>query len=199
MIRGNVMSEDLFLGGMFAALGVFFIFIFAVCVVFYVMKSLSLQNMAKKLNIENPWLAWLPVANLYILGKIAGDRLVLFGKEITNLGVVLLVGSIGASVLSAIPVIGWLLLIAYVVVAYAAYYKVYRIFNEGSATLYLVLTIVVSVVQPFLLFSLSKKEPDLAIFNEKQSESDNEYEYDFEDEDDTVEYVEDDSEDDFIK
>lgn len=38
----------------------------------YIYTSLTLMVTAKKLNVENSWLAWVPIANLYIANKSAG-------------------------------------------------------------------------------------------------------------------------------
>ena len=37
----------------------------------YVMQSLGLYTISKRRGIHNPWLAWIPVANMWILGSIA--------------------------------------------------------------------------------------------------------------------------------
>ena len=40
--------------------------------IIYSYFSYCLMKIAKKQGIENPWLAWIPLANLYIMGKAAG-------------------------------------------------------------------------------------------------------------------------------
>ena len=40
---------------------------------FYIMYSLGLYTMAKRQNIPNCFLAWIPIANLYILGLLIKD------------------------------------------------------------------------------------------------------------------------------
>ena len=39
----------------------------------YVLTSLSLHKIAERRQIKNPWLAWLPYANYWIIGSIADD------------------------------------------------------------------------------------------------------------------------------
>jgi hypothetical protein len=155
----NYSSSLAFLGG--------FLFVLAVLgIIMYVFMALGMYTMAKKLSIENPWMAWIPIANAYILGKIAGDKITIFNNDIPKLGLVLLAGGIGSAILSGIPVIGFLIVIAYAVVSYVALYKIYRIFTVNSAVLYLVLSIVLCFTSPFLIFFASKNEPNLEIFNE---------------------------------
>ena len=38
----------------------------------YLWLALCLQTIAKKTNTPNEWLAWIPIANIYLLCKIAG-------------------------------------------------------------------------------------------------------------------------------
>ncbi len=62
------------------AAGLFFIiiilvylFLFAYLIFSYVMTSLSLMTIAKRRGIQNPWLAWIPIGNYWILGAITSE------------------------------------------------------------------------------------------------------------------------------
>lgn len=193
-------AEDFINGSILAMFGGLIFLIFAIGIAFYIVNSLALQKMATKLNIDNPWMAWIPLANIFLLGKVAGDRVVVFGKEISNLGVVLLVTSLVYSFTAAIPLVGIIILIAYFILFYSTYFKIYKIFNESSATLFLVLSIIpfTAIIQPFLMLACSKKEPNIALFNEMQEQgSVGNYEYSDADETDyEYEYDEDSSNDD---
>jgi len=58
----------------FGALAVFIVIIFAILIVFcYVFGSIGLMNLAKKKNIPNPWLAFIPVGRSYIIGKLGHE------------------------------------------------------------------------------------------------------------------------------
>lgn len=46
-----------------------FIFFFAIAV--YVYMALAMMATAKKLNTEQPWLAWIPIANVFLFAKMA--------------------------------------------------------------------------------------------------------------------------------
>ena len=46
-------------------LGGFFLLFGLVGIVLYVLGALGLSRMAKKLGVENPWMAWLPIFNIY--------------------------------------------------------------------------------------------------------------------------------------
>ena len=40
-------------------------------IVFYVLQSLGLYAIASRRQLKNPWLAWLPIGNMWILGSIS--------------------------------------------------------------------------------------------------------------------------------
>ena len=79
-------------------------------VALYVLSALGLYTIAKRRAIANPWLAWLPYGNMWILGSIAdqyqsavhhkktGRRKVLLALEIatTVAGVILVISFVGA-------------------------------------------------------------------------------------------------------
>jgi len=64
-----------------AALGGFIFVIIGIGVAAYVLASLGLMKLAENRRIENPWLAWIPFGNLFILGKLVGDEIVVFDKH----------------------------------------------------------------------------------------------------------------------
>jgi hypothetical protein len=150
----------------FAILGGFIFVIAIIGIILYVIMALGMQTMAKKLGIENPWIAWIPIVSVYTLGKIAGDQITIFNKVISRLGLILVIGGICTAVIGFIPYLNFLVGIAYAIIYYVALYKVYRIFVEDSATLYLVFSIIINVTAPFFIFFASKRKPNLAIFNE---------------------------------
>ena len=66
----------------FGALAVFIGIIIAIVVVFaYVFGSIGLMNLAKKNNVPNPWLAFIPVGRSYIIGKLGYE---IYNKENKN-------------------------------------------------------------------------------------------------------------------
>lgn len=57
--------------GAFAALGAMMLLFVVIGGGFYVYYSLALQTIAKKTSTENPWLAWIPIANIILMLNIA--------------------------------------------------------------------------------------------------------------------------------
>ena len=58
-------------GALFGFIMVFYLLILAFGVVSYVLQSLGMYTIAKRRGIQNAWLAWLPVGNMWILGSIS--------------------------------------------------------------------------------------------------------------------------------
>ena len=59
------------LGAFFGVLAVFYLAAFAFGIVCYILSALGMYTIAKRRGIHNPWLAWLPVGDMWILGSIS--------------------------------------------------------------------------------------------------------------------------------
>ncbi len=65
-----------------------------VCLGIYVYLAIALQTMATKTKAENGWLAWIPIANVYLLCKVAGKPgwwLLLFFIPLVNIVITIIV------------------------------------------------------------------------------------------------------------
>ncbi len=82
-------------GGMaIAAFGVVLVLLLIIIAVFYVYFALVYSKLAKKTNTEDAWLAWIPIANIYLLLKIAGKPgwwLILYFVPLVNIVVAIIV------------------------------------------------------------------------------------------------------------
>ncbi|MCH5304660.1 MAG: hypothetical protein J1E41_07330, partial [Ruminococcus sp.] len=134
-------------------------------IILYIFQSLALYTIAKKRNIENAWLAWIPLASLYIVGKIGDHFLAKKGKNY-NLAIVLLIVAAVAFVCNIISssgffgAIGGLCSIAAVVLQFICIYQFYKGVNSNSAVVMLVFSIIFSVAMPFILFSQRNKDDE---------------------------------------
>jgi len=52
--------------------GTFLLFFLGLCVAIYVFFAMALMTIANKTNTENAWLAWVPIANFFLVLSIAG-------------------------------------------------------------------------------------------------------------------------------
>ncbi|PKM65301.1 MAG: hypothetical protein CVU95_15980 [Firmicutes bacterium HGW-Firmicutes-2] len=147
-------------GGAFLALFGGFIFIFLLIgIANYVLMAIGLMKMAQNQGIENPWLAWVPVGNLYIIGKLI--RTIEFGaNKYEKAELILLIGFAATVVLGAIPLIGTLISLAYMVLSLMCMFKLYKMYAAESATLFLILSIVFAIIAPgIILFKIKDNTP----------------------------------------
>ncbi|MBQ9941580.1 MAG: hypothetical protein IJP03_01095 [Christensenellaceae bacterium] len=138
----------------------------------YVFKAIALFAMASRRKIMPDALAWVPVANMWLLGKIADEYDGLCGEKDKKLRWWLLGCQIALLVLWLLKMCGFLYLIhipfaveraidlahlALPAASYIAMYKVYRSSSPDNATVFLVLSILLGLM-PFFLFAIRKKD-----------------------------------------
>lgn len=59
-------------GAIIAMIGGFLWLFVLLFIALYVYSALALMNIAKRTNTKNPWLAWIPIANMYLMTQIGG-------------------------------------------------------------------------------------------------------------------------------
>lgn len=125
----------------FGALIAFLFMMAGVIIIFglivYVLTAFGLYKMAKVRSdvADKAFLAWIPVGNLYMIGLMLGDFNI-FGKTIKNMEVVLPVLSLGSGVLFAIPVIGQVLSIAYLVFNFMVFMELFGQYEPDRKVIY---------------------------------------------------------------
>lgn len=163
----------------------------------YVLSSMAFYTIAARRGLGKPWLAWIPVANNYLVGSVSDQYRYVVRRERKNKRVVLLVLSIIRCVLSVvvmtqlIAVIGkgitgamWnyserrileeimgsvvnllcmclplsAVAIAYAIIRFMALYDIYKSLDPNNSVLYLVLSILMGVTEPFFLFFNRNKD-----------------------------------------
>lgn len=163
-------------------------------IVTYVFSSLGTYTIAKRRELNHPWMAWVPVLNMWILGsisdqyryvtqgKVRNKRKWLVGLQAAYFAVMLIfyvvmllltagmVSDTVGGVMQISDAVGiviaffsvWLVLvgiiIAMCVVRYMALYDLYKSCMPDNAVLFLVLSILVSMTEPFFLFACRKKD-----------------------------------------
>lgn len=166
----------------------FYLLMLLYSVVSYVLYSLGTYTLAKRRGIHHPWLAWVPVANLWVLGSISDQyqyvvkgrvrnrRKVLVGLCIGLFAAVLILlaalvavafggvtginTAVGAGVAVMLLCYAAILALSVIMLVfeYIVLYDLYASCEPGNAVLYLVLTILISVVLPFFVFACRKKD-----------------------------------------
>lgn len=130
----------------------------AFALVAYILLSLALMTMADKQGIENAWLAFIPIANMYILGKLLG-KLNLFGTIIDQPEMILPLITVASFALANFGAIGSLASLISFVVSLVAYYQLVEKYKPGSGVLYVLLLVVIAPVGSYLLFTIRENTP----------------------------------------
>lgn len=144
--------------GVMAVLGAIFGFIMIlVGVALYLFLSLSIYKLAQKRGIEMPWLAWIPVAQMYIVGLMV-KKVTISSFEIPKLEIVLPAAMLACMILGAIPFLGMLISLAFFVLLLVTLYNLYGQYLPEKAMTYTLIS-VLGVTIPFLLYGLRDKDP----------------------------------------
>ena len=163
----------------------------------YVLTALALYTIARRRGLKNPWLAWIPVADCWLLGSLSDQyRYVVDGQHKSKRKILLIfriltavmwvsliglliklcfhaVGSVFWGTMSderifqilhqalnllvmCLPLIG--ISIAYAVFRYMALYDIYKSLDPANCVLFLVLSILFGITDPFFLFFSREKD-----------------------------------------
>lgn len=144
--------------GLLAVWGAFMGLFVLVGIALYVLFSFGLFTLANRRNVPNAWLAWIPIAQFYILGEVIGP-VKLGSYEITQTGAYLLGAMVGLWILSMIPFLGMLFGVANMVVGVGALYFLFsRYTRENTPILYTVLSVVLPFMGPIFVFMIRNNE-----------------------------------------
>ena len=135
------------IGNLGVPVGVWAIIVFIMIVVLglviavYVFASLGIMSFAKKNNIANAWLAFIPGGRSYLIGKLGYEIYAEPGKKNETLTWVTMGIGIAAYILDfGNNFLSYGLSIALVVLHTIAYYNIFKVVASNKSTLYTVLT-----------------------------------------------------------
>ena len=86
-------------------LGAFWMVWVVLAIVVYVFVALALMTIAQKRKVENAWLAWIPIANIYLMTQIAGVPA--WWTALVLLPIVPMIGSL--AMMAAFAYLWWLI------------------------------------------------------------------------------------------
>ncbi|MBP3683506.1 MAG: hypothetical protein J6J12_00905 [Oscillospiraceae bacterium] len=155
----------------------------------YVLTAVAIYVIARRRGLGKPWLAWIPVVNVWLLGSLSDQYQYVVRRKNTNRRKWLLVLNFIKPILAAgtlwfgmiiLQQIGygvvlssiwdlWLGLFGFgvplmavsivvMVIRYMALYDVYKSLDPENAVLFVVLSIFVSIIEPFFLFFNRNKD-----------------------------------------
>lgn len=188
----SITEMEPFLIGFLIVMLVTYLILFVYIAVAYVLQGLGMYTIAKRRGIHNPWLAWIPFANSWLLGSISDQfRYVAYG-QVTIRRKWLLATSIGVSVSASVwavthiiftlsgsfrigvvlYLLTWLaymaVMVLYTVMNYKSLYDLYKSCNPRRAVLFLMLSIFTVYPMPFFVFACRNK--DLGMPPRKQAQ-----------------------------
>ena len=154
----------------------------------YVLTGLALYTIAKNRGLHKSWLAWVPVANVWLLGSISDQyRYVVKGQRRAKRRWLLALNILKCGVMTALMTIVlaagikglfgslggmadllWTMVllalaaggvsIVYSVLYFMALFDVYTSMDPDTDTLFLILSIFIPLTRPFFLFFCRNKE-----------------------------------------
>lgn len=145
----------------FAFLGIFLIIPLLIAIAIYVLMAIGLSTLAANAGIENPWLAWIPIANLYILGKLI-PKLSISSYVIPNHELVLPCATIVAIILGSLPFIGMLISLANFVLLIFAVYNLFKRYTKDSALIYTIVGFVTCGIMVSVFIYMIRNEKPIA-------------------------------------
>ncbi len=166
----NGLTNPIKLGGvtvsLYSLLGflsAFLVFFFIIVLVLYVLLSYGLYKLALGRKMQNEWLAFVPIAQLYLLGKLI-KKVTIFNNDIPCIEVVLPVSAVVTGVLAGIPVLGLLLSLAFAVLVYVSFYRLFRMYKSKEEADVMIIVSIVSIVLfgfmlPVYVFLMKDSKP----------------------------------------
>ena len=192
-----LMFQDYLESGLWLILRTIFGMPMLLSIASYVLTALALYTIARRRGLRNPWLAWLPVADSWLLGSLSDQyryvvkgehkskrKILLFFRIVIAFMWISLMGllvnlcfhAVGNAfwgtmtedrvfqilhqalnlLVVCLPLIG--ISIAYAVFRYMALYDLYKSLDPANCVLFLVLSILFGVTEPFFLFFSRNKD-----------------------------------------
>ena len=137
------------LAAIFAVIASFAIVFLIIGVIWYILAAVGFYKMAKDRDMDNAWIAWIPICQNYIMGELTGNTVWNFGYA----SWILVIGQIISSLLGYfgrnVTGIGATLIFIYAIVFYVYYmtalYKLYKTYSTKATIM-----LVTSIIFPFL-------------------------------------------------
>ena len=150
-------TEELFveggLEGFFAAFAIFFVITMLLSLVFYVIQAVALMKIAKNVGSDKGWMAWIPIANNFVMPMLVEDDVheSMKGKFTLIFGV-----SLVSSIL-----LSWIVpFITFVptILMYYAFYIITKWYSEKHVAHLAIAIVTLGISIPISLFRFRNRE-----------------------------------------
>lgn len=154
----------------------------------YILTAMAIYTISRRRGLTNAWLAWIPVANVWLLGSLSDQyQYVVKGQDKIKRKWLLILSILKAALVTMVAILAVVaagsliagepseimglvvallglvlplcaVVIALCVIRYMALFDIYRSVDPGNAVLYLVLSILFGPTEPFFLFFNREKD-----------------------------------------
>ncbi len=136
----------------FGTISIILILAVIIAITLYLIKSVGLYTMVKREGKDFAWLAFVPFGCLFTYGLITGKTKI-FGIEIDHPEFLLP----ALMLTSCLPYVGCLGTILFILTYFAMLYKVYQTRTPNFAVVLLILSIIIPILSPIILFAIRNK------------------------------------------
>ncbi len=181
-----------------------YLIIISFCLISYLFMAFGLYEISKNRGYNKPWLAFIPLANYYLLGAVA-DNINMSSNKRTHFRIILTISTgatwvfniivrIATSIIDGFynlePVkaisVGLLLILVSLIMLsisvtslvflFIALYKIYKDYSPDNAVLFIVLSIIFIIPVPFFIFAI-RKNSSVSIYYAQQPQQYQQYYY----------------------
>lgn len=137
----------------------FMFILIIVAIVSYFLSSIALMKMAQTEGVSESWLAWIPVGNLYIVGKLI-KSLEFQGKTYNQAELILPSAVMASVVLGNIPLIGSIANILMGILTLSGFFMLYKRYAPEKAKKYMVISVLLPLLgSSLVLFRIKDLRP----------------------------------------
>ncbi len=154
--------NDIDISGIGVVLGILTVIgiIMTIGLLLHLVQAYGLYQMALRINEPNPWLAFIPFAQAYIIGQILGK--VKVGDTVLekpNLSYAIVGIVLGMFVAGNIPIFGGLVSLAGMIALYVVFYFLFDKYSENAVILIVIGVLTCGLAIPFIVAALRNNEP----------------------------------------
>jgi hypothetical protein len=137
----------------------FLLFFLLIGLILYILNGIGLMGIAKNMGIKNGWIAWVPIVNFALIGKIAFNNIIV---QIALPALVILGGSYEATVNGETVMKGAILPsplndaanFAFVVLFLVCIYKIYKKLSNKAVIMLIFSILTFGLLIPIFLFAI---------------------------------------------
>lgn len=160
-----------FIIAIWAVMVVIFAIAAVIGIISYVFRGIGLYKIAQRRCHPNPWMAWIPYANMYLYAELIDRDMVVGNRTIRSFPVwytvypfIVSAASVLLQIIAIIPIVGWIFgglgglacSAASITISVYVKYRFYKKYRLDQVTLFTVLSALVPLAEPIIIFTISR-------------------------------------------